>query len=52
MPHQWLAPLEVLPLLKKENPDVVTAHCFIHREVLVSKTLGGEIKKVLDDAIK
>jgi hypothetical protein len=26
-------------LVKKENPDVVITHCFIHREVLVPKTL-------------
>jgi hypothetical protein len=38
-------------LVKKENPDVTT-HCFLHREVLVSKTLGDEMKKVLDDATK
>jgi hypothetical protein len=37
---------------KKENPDVVTTHCFIHREMLVSKTLREEIKKILDDATK
>jgi hypothetical protein len=36
---------------KKENPDVTT-HCFIHRKVLLSKTLGDEMKKVLDDATK
>jgi hypothetical protein len=52
IPHQWLAPSEVSPLLKKENSDVVTTHCFIHREVLISKTLGGEMKKVLDDSTK
>jgi hypothetical protein len=28
-----------VPLTKEENPDIVTMHCFIHREVLVSKTL-------------
>jgi hypothetical protein len=38
-------------LIKKENPDITT-HCFIHREVLVSKTLGDDINKVLDDATK
>jgi hypothetical protein len=31
-------------LAKKENPDITT-HCFIHREVLVSKTLGDGMKK-------
>jgi hypothetical protein len=39
-------------LVKEENYDVVTTHYFLHREVLVSKTLGDEMKKVLDDATK
>jgi hypothetical protein len=30
-------------LVKQENPDITT-HCFIHREVLVSKTLGDEMQ--------
>jgi hypothetical protein len=34
-------------LMLKKNPDIVTAHGFIHREVLVSKTLGNETKKFL-----
>jgi hypothetical protein len=37
--------------VRKENPDITT-HCFIHRKVLGSKTLGDEMKKVLDNAIK
>jgi hypothetical protein len=36
---------------KKQNPDVTT-HCFIHRDVLVSKTLGNEMKKVMHDVTK
>jgi hypothetical protein len=43
------APSEVLPLVKKENPDI-TIHCFIHREVLVSKTFGDDMKKVFNNA--
>ncbi|XP_072909831.1 zinc finger BED domain-containing protein 5-like isoform X6 [Hemitrygon akajei] len=39
-------------LVKKENPDIVTTHCFLHREVLMSKTLGDDMKKVLDAATK
>jgi hypothetical protein len=38
-------------LVKNEYPDV-TKHCFIHKEMLVSKTLGGEVEKVLDDGTK
>ncbi|XP_068115889.1 zinc finger BED domain-containing protein 5-like [Hyperolius riggenbachi] len=39
-------------LVRKENLSVVTTHCFLHREVLVSKSLGEEMKKVLDDVTK
>jgi hypothetical protein len=30
---------------KKENHYIVTTHCFIHRDVLVSETLVDEMKK-------
>jgi hypothetical protein len=29
-------------LIKKENPDIVTTNCFIHRELLLSKLLEME----------
>lgn len=38
-------------LVRKENPDVTT-HCFLHREVLVSKSLEDKMKKVLDHVKK
>jgi hypothetical protein len=38
--------------VKKKNPDVFTTHCFVYRELLVSKTLGDEMKEVLNDATK
>jgi hypothetical protein len=50
-PYKWLAPFEISPPLSKKNRDVTT-HCFIHREVLVSKALGDEMKKVFSDATK
>jgi hypothetical protein len=31
-------------LVKKENPDIVTTCCFLHRDGLVSKTLGYAVK--------
>jgi hypothetical protein len=37
---------------EKENHDVVTTHCFIHREVPVSETLQDKIGKVPDAATK
>lgn len=39
-------------LVKKENPDLITTHCFLHREALVAKTLGNELRSVLDDIVK
>jgi ribosomal protein L23 len=35
----------------KKNPDVITTHCFLHWEVLVSKTIGEDLKQVLDVAV-
>jgi hypothetical protein len=32
---------------QRKNPDVITTHCFLHREVLVSKTIGEDLKQVL-----
>ena len=32
-------------LVKNESSDAVTTHCFLHREVLVSKALGDGRKK-------
>jgi hypothetical protein len=36
---------------QRKNPDVKTTHCFLHREVLVSKTIGEDIKQVLYVAV-
>ena len=33
-----------LSLVQRENPNVVQTHCFLHREVLVSKTIPNELK--------
>jgi hypothetical protein len=34
-------------MVKKEIPSVVTTHCFLHREVLVSAALGDGMERVL-----
>ena len=39
-------------LAKQKNPNLMTTHCFIHREALVSKTLKDELKLVLDQVVK
>ncbi|XP_075454709.1 zinc finger BED domain-containing protein 5-like [Ascaphus truei] len=38
-------------LVKEKNPDVITTHRFLRREVLVSETTGGDLKQVLDTAV-
>jgi hypothetical protein len=37
--------------IKEKNPGVTTTHCFLHREVLASKTIGEDLKQVLDVAV-
>ena len=39
-------------LVKQENPDIISTHCFLQREVLISKSLGDVLKIVFDDVIK
>ena len=39
-------------LAKHENPVITTTHCLLHREVLISKSLGYDLKKVFYDAKK
>jgi hypothetical protein len=38
-------------LVKEKNPNVITTHCFLHREALVSKTIGEHLNKILSDAV-
>ncbi len=33
--------------VKEKNPKVITTHFFLHREILVSKTIGDDFKQVL-----
>ena len=37
---------------ERQNPNIITTHCFLHREALIAKTLGVELKKVLNQVIK
>jgi hypothetical protein len=32
---------------QRKNSDVITTHCFLHQEVLASKTIGEDLKQVL-----
>ena len=39
-------------LVKQKNPSVITTHCFLHRDPLIGKTIGVDLKMVLDQAVK
>ena len=39
-------------LAKKENKKIIFTHCFIHRENLVAKTIGNELKEVMDQVVQ
>jgi len=39
-------------LVKEVNPNVVCTHCFLHREALVAKTIGDDLKEVLEAVVK
>ena len=39
-------------LAKRENSDIITTHCFLHREVLVGQTLRSDLKEVLNKVVK
>ena len=41
-----------ISLVKRKNPSVVTSHCVLHREALIAKTIGVDLKIVLDQVIK
>ena len=52
--YGWhLAVLKVLyHSYKKTNPNVVQTHCFLHREVLVSKTIPDDLSQVLKQVVQ
>ena len=39
-------------LAKKENENIITVHCFLHREALVAQTIGTELRAVMDKVVQ
>ena len=39
-------------LVKKEDKNIISTHCFMSREALVAKTMGKELAVVLNEIIK
>lgn len=37
--------------VKTINPNIVSTHCFLHRESLISKSLPGNLKSVLEQVV-
>ena len=42
----------LVSFIKKKNENVIVTHCFLHREALMSKTLGENLREVLDEVVK
>ena len=42
----------IVSLVQKENPNVVQTHCFLHREVLVSKTIPDDLSQVFKQVVE
>jgi hypothetical protein len=42
---------DFVTLVKGKSHDVIPTHCFLHRDVIVSKTIGEDSKQVLDVAV-
>ena len=39
-------------LAKKENEKIIFTHCFLHHKNLVAKTIGNELKEVMDQVVQ
>ena len=41
-----------MSLVKKVNSEIITTHCFLHREVLIGKTLNSDLTQVLKEVME
>ena len=39
-------------LVKKEAPQIIVTHCFLHRHALASKTLPSNLQEILSTSVK
>ena len=39
---------ELATLVKKEAPQIIVTHCFLHRHALASKTLPSNLQEIVD----
>ena len=42
----------LVAFIKKKNENVIVTHCFLYREALMSRTLGKNLREVLDEVVK
>ena len=42
----------LVSFIKKKYENVIVTHRFLHREALMSKTLGENLREVLDEVVK
>ncbi|XP_029641310.1 zinc finger BED domain-containing protein 5-like [Octopus sinensis] len=42
----------IVSLVQQQNPNIKRSHCFLHMEVLVSKTIPIELKQVLNQVVE
>ena len=41
----------LVSFIKEQNVNVIATHCFLHREDLMSRTLGKDIREALDQVV-
>ena len=41
----------LVSFIKEQNENVIVTHCFLHREALMSRTLGEDLMEVLDQVV-